>query len=133
MKSGYLLFLILFILLHSLAKAQIIAGSHSATDIYYEFNPDMNFYANDPYNLPYHGVASDLDSLRLDFNQDGIFDFVIYTGCTEGFIALDQVKRCQINNSGSSVKTTSGLKVVTDKLELQFLSADRKITESLEL
>lgn len=54
-------------------------------------------------------------------------------GCTEGFIELDQVSKCQINNSGSSVKTTSGIKVVNDKIELQFLSADRKITDSLEL
>lgn len=79
----FLLIAALISMLYS-AKAQIFAGSHSATDIYYEFNPDMNFYSDDPDGMPYHGVASDLDSLSLDINQDGLRDLVIYAGYTNG-------------------------------------------------
>lgn len=66
------------------AKAQIFAGFHSATDIYFEFNPSLNFYADDPDDKPYHGVPSDLDSVSLDINQDDLPDFVIYAGYTNG-------------------------------------------------
>lgn len=73
----------LMIILYS-ANAQIVAGVHSATDLYHEFVPGFNLYADDPDGGPYVNVLSDIDALSFDINNDGVTDLILYAEYSNG-------------------------------------------------
>ena len=76
-KNHFLLVFISFLLIHSsfIYGQYIIAGQHDTTDIYTDLIPDVTVLMLNGAPTGYY-----FDSLKLDIDQNGTFDFLIYSG-----------------------------------------------------